>query len=420
MNRVFASRRLARLAATLVLAAAAEAGAQAPLSLAEAQAKALERSRQLAAQELAVTASREMAVAAGRMPDPVLSIGVENLPVEGADRFSFTRDSMTMRRIGLVQELTGSDKRALRAERFELEAQKGMAERDAAHAAIRRDTALAWLDAWYAEAMARVIAQQRLSGLQEVEAAEAAYRAGRGTQSDVFMARAGSAMIDDRAAELERQARASRAMLARWVGQDADRPLGAPPATDAVASGAHAVEELARHPQIVALERQEAIAGAEARLASANRNPDWSVGLAYNVRGSAFGDMVSIGVSVPLPWDRASRQDRELAAKLAVAAQAQAQRDESLRQHIAEVRVMVVEWESGRARGARYEREIVPLATARAEAALAAYRGGRSGVAEVIAARRGELEARLQALQLEAQTARLWAQLTYLSTEIAK
>ena len=129
---------------------------------------------------------------------------------------------------------------------------------------------------------------------------------------------------------------------------------------------------------------------------------------------------MTIGVRVPLPWDQGNRQDRELSAKLAQVRRAEALRDEALRQHVAEVRAMLEEWRINRARVARYEREIVPLAAARAQATLAAFRGGKSGVNDVLAARRGELEARLQALQVEAETARLWAQLSFLAAEGAK
>jgi outer membrane protein TolC len=130
--------------------------------------------------------------------------------------------------------------------------------------------------------------------------------------------------------------------------------------------------------------------------------------------------MFTVGVSIPLPWDRANRQDRELAAKLALAEQAQAMRDEALRKHTVEVRTMVNEWESNRSRIARYEREIVPLAKSRSEAALVAYRAGKSSRTEVLAALRAELDARLAALLLESETARLWAQLNYLIPENAK
>ena len=68
----------------------------------------------------------------------------------------------------------------------------------------------------------------------------------------------------------------------------------------------------------------------------------------------------------------------------------------------------------------RYEREIIPLASRRSDAVVAAYRGGKSSQGDVLAARRAELEARLQALQLENETARLWAQLNFLIPENLK
>lgn len=76
------------------------------LSLQEAQRRAVDRSRQLAAQDSAVRSSREMAVAAGQPLDPVLKAGIDNPPINGADQFSLTRDFMTMRRIGVMQEFT--------------------------------------------------------------------------------------------------------------------------------------------------------------------------------------------------------------------------------------------------------------------------------------------------------------------------
>src|SRR2546425_12020382 len=167
--------------ALVVLSAHAES-----LSLRDALRRAVERSRQVAAQDSAVAASREMAVAAGQLPDPVLKVGVDNLPVNGPDRFSLTNDFMTMRRVGVMQEITRSDKRHRRAERYEREADKAVAEKTEAVAAVQRDTALAWLDRYYAEAMAAVIAEQATQAQFETQSAEGAYRAGRGNQADIF------------------------------------------------------------------------------------------------------------------------------------------------------------------------------------------------------------------------------------------
>lgn len=412
----FRTGRLAAAAALLVLWSAAIAALAADgLPLAEAQSLAVERSRQVAAQDAAVTASREMAVAAGQLPDPVLKLGVDNLPVNGPDRGSLTADFMTMRRVGVMQEITRSDKRALRSERYTREADRVLAEKDKTVATVERETALAWLDRYYAEAMASVITAQREQTQRERLAAEAAFRAGRGSQADVLAARAAVAQFDDRFDDAARRMRSAAIVLTRWVGDAAGRPLAGQPATDAVRLDPAKLDmQLFHHPEITALVRQEEIADLDVKLAEAGKKSDWTVEVAYQQRGPAYSNMVSVGVSIPLQWDQKNRQDRELAAKLAMAEQARAERDEMLRSHVAETRAMFAEWQTNRERLARYSRELLPLAQERSEAMLAAYRGGKTTLAEVLASRRNELDVRLSALQLEADTARLWAQLNFL------
>ena len=402
---------LALLASPAILHAA-----ETQLSLRDAQRSAVERSRQIPAQDSAVYAAREMAVAAGQFPDPVLRLGIENLPIEGADRFSVTRDFMTMRRIGVMQEFTSEEKRTLRTARFEREADRALAEKDLALAAIQRDTAVAWLDVFYLERLRAAVAGQEREMRLEIEATEGAYRGGRGSQADVLTAQSARVMTEDHLSELDRRIRNARATLVRWVGEVAKTAhLTGEPAVDSVPVHGHELEkQLARHPNIAAMTQEVAMMEADAALAKANKHPDWTWEIAYQQRGPEFSNMVSIGVAIPLQWDQKNRQNRELAAKLAMVEKAKAQRDEALRQHVAEVQMMLNEWENGRDRLRRYERELVPLAHTRTQAVASAYRGGKSDLVAVLAARRNEIEVRTQSLQIEMDTARVWAQLRYL------
>jgi outer membrane protein TolC len=387
----------------------------APLTLAEAQRRAIARSQQLTAQGYSVAASYDMAVAAKQLPDPILKAGIDNLPVNGADRYSVGNDFMTMRRVGVMQEMTRSDKLQLRADRYALTAQKTLAEKTVTTAAIERDTALAWLDRYYADATAAVIAEQGEQAKLEMQSAESAYRAGRGSQADIFAARSALAMFDDRASEIQRRIRNANTMLVRWVGDIADGRLAEKPATDTIRLDPATLDgELAHHPDIAVLNKQVEVAETDAKLAKANEKPDWTVELAFQQRGSAYSNMVSVGVSIPLQWDRANRQDRELSSKLAMVDQAKYERADMLRAHVAETRSMIEEWNNDRERSARYERELIPLANQRTLASMTAYRGGKAGLADVLAARRNDIDIRIQALQLAADTDRLWAQLNFL------
>lgn len=400
------------LALGCALAFAAEASA---LTLVQAQQRAVERSRQLAAQGHAADAARDMAVAAAQLPDPVLKAGVDNLPVSGAERYRIGADSMTMRRVGVMQELTSSDKRRWRAARFESEAARSLAAAEALTANIQRDTAIAWLDRYHLERMVAELARQAALSRDEITAAEAAYRGGRTGQAGLLEARAALLALEDRATELGLQARNAAIMLARWTGEPLDAALDGSADTSSIAIDPAALEAtLEHHPQVAVLTRQAELAQAEAGLARANRTADWTFEVALQQRGPGYPGMVSFGVSVPLQWDRGHRQDRELSARLALAGQAQAEREEALREHVAEVRSQLAEWQAGRERIARFEKDVLPLASARTEAVLAAYRGGKGSLAEVLAARRSESELRLQAIQLERDNARVWAQLTYI------
>ena len=322
---------------------------------------------------------------------------------------------MTMRRIGVMQEITRSDKRALRTERYQREADKSLAEKEQTTATVERDTALAWLERYYAEAMAAAITEQGEQARRELQAAEAAYRAGRGSQADVLAARSAIVQFDDRTSDAMRRMRNGRILLARWIGEAAEQPLAGPPAIDTIRLDPTTLDtQLFHHPEIAALAKQEEIAATEAKLAAANRKSDWTVEIAYQQRGPAYSNMVSVGVSIPWQWNQKNRQDRELAAKRAMADQARAEREEMLRAHVVETRAMLVEWQTNRERLVRYTRELIPLAQERTQAMLAAYRGGKTMLGDVLAARRNELDVRLAQLQLEADTAKLWAQLNFL------
>ncbi|MES2188511.1 MAG: TolC family protein [Pseudomonadota bacterium] len=401
----------------LIVAAAFSAWGAEPLTLLEAQRLAVDRSQQLAAQDASTLAVREQALAAGQLPDPVLKLGIDNLPANGPDRFSVTRDFMTMRRIGIMQEIPRAAKRQLKAERFERDAQRVQAQRQLTMANVQRDTALAWLDRYYAQAMRDLVQQQLVETRLQVQAADIGFRTGRSSQADAFAARSAVIQLEDRLSQIDRQSRNAGLMLSRWVGASAAErlPSGAPPWQSTFLQDEVSSEHLKRHPDLLVISAEIDAAETDARLAEANKQSDWSVEASYAQRGPAFSNMLSIGVSIPLQWDQKNRQNRELAAKLALVDEAKARYEDMLRNHEAEVRGWLNDWQTGKERLARYQNELVPTARQRSEATLTAYRTGKGDLAGTLAARRDEIDTRMQALTLEMETARSWAQLNFLT-----
>lgn len=403
-------------AAALIAITVSHAWGAEPLTLLEAQRIAVGRSQQLAAQDAGAVAARAQGLAAGQLPDPVLRLGIDNLPANGPDRFSLTRDFMTQRRIGFSQEIPRTEKRQLKAEKFERDAQRIEAQRQLTRANVLRDTALAWLDSHYAQAQ-RTLLQQQVdeTGLQ-VQGADSAFRTNRGSQADVFVARAAVITLQDRLSQIDRQARGAALTLARWVGSaDSRRPTsGSPPWQSTSLEADISSEHLKKHPDLLAISAEIDVAETEARLAQANRKSDITVEASYAQRGPAYSNMLSFGVSIPLQWDQKNRQDLELGAKLAMVDEARARYEDMLRSHEAEVRGWLNDWQTGKDRLVRYRDELIPNAHNRSEATLTAYRNGKTDLAPLLLARRDEIETRMQALTLEAETARLWAQINFL------
>ncbi|MGJ7498553.1 TolC family protein [Variovorax sp. RT4R15] len=409
------SRRWAMALALCTAAVSLSSHAQQALTLDSALRLAEERSRLLVAQDAAAGAARSMAVAAGQLPDPVLKAGISNLPLNGSDRFSLTRDFMTMRSIGVMQEFTRVDKRQARAARFDREAEVAEAARAVALANLRRDTAMAWLERYFQARMRDLLQTQRAELTMQIEGADAAYRGGRGTQADVFAARSALAQLDDRILQQDRQIATAQTRLARWIGPGPVQLSGKLPELGAVRFDAdHLETQIEAHPQIALMAGQEAVARAEADIAQSNKRSDWSVELMYSQRGPAYSNMVSLNVSIPLQLDQKNRQDRELSAKLAAAEQMQAQREEATRESTAEALSLLLQWQSNRKRLAQYDGALIPLAAGRTQAVLAAYRGGAGSLSAALDARRMEVDTHMDRLRLEMETAALWAQLEFL------
>jgi outer membrane protein TolC len=142
---------------------------------------ALTHSNQLAGQDAAIRAATSRAEEATHYPDPILSVGIENLPIDSSDQFSLTRDFMTMKKVGLSQELTRSNKLELRQQSFEQTANVTQAEQSVTRLNIMQQTARAWLERYELEAMLRLVQQQKTEANLAITAAKASYQGGVGS-----------------------------------------------------------------------------------------------------------------------------------------------------------------------------------------------------------------------------------------------
>jgi len=335
------------------------------------------------------------------------------VPTEGPDAWSLTRDFMTMTRIGLMQEFPRGEKREFKSQRVLRDAERASAAIEVSTLAVQREAATAWLARRYAGETERAIADQIAEAELAVTAATGAYRAGKAPQTDVIAAQTAVLDLRNRATEAAMQAKRARIALARYIGADADRPLGDAPDIARLPFDPARLADIEAQPEIRLARAQESVAAAEVDVARASKLPDWSAEVSYAVRGPTYSNMISLMVSIDLPWSPGTRQDREHAARLKERDAAREMREDTLRMRQADVESMRAEWDAARAQAARIRDDMLPLAAQRRDAVLAAYRGGTGTLVAVLEARRAELDARLALLQQEQAAAKAWAWLNF-------
>ena len=406
--------RFSALAFAFVFASCA-IHAQPTLSLADAQRIATSDAPQIDAQAAALRAAQQSSLGAAELPDPKLILGIDNIPTDGPDRFNLTREFMTMRKIGFMQDFTRSEKLKLRGDRAGAEVLKETAILALTKVNLRRDVALAWIERHFAERQLALVKELAREGELQVTAAVATLAGGKGMAADPFAARLAVAQLADRSTEAERNIARAEANLARWIGAAARQPLGAAPAFDQLThSHQDLIGNLADHPHLAMYAPLQAIATSEMNLADAAKRPDWTLEVAFAQRGPAFSNMLSIGVRIDLPIFQSRRQDPLVASKLALIEQVRAQAEDARRVHTAEVETMLADWNAAKTRVQRYAADLLPLAHERTQVSLASYRGGKGDLAPVLDARKGEIETRMNHLQAQSDLARAWAQLNFL------
>jgi len=390
-----------------VAAAVPSVASASPLSLAQAVELAVQRSQAVTAARAGALASTQTARAAGQLPDPMLSVGIENLPVTGPDRMRTTADSMTMKRVGISQEWVSAEKRALRQASAMAMAERESASAWAAAAESRLQAALAFVDAFYAsEALVLTKLNERYA-LEDFEAGKARFASAGASSQEVLQLTAACGVAGDDSAEVEQLHASALVTLQRWVGV---RPDGL--ARPALPASLNEQAFVAAHPAVWQSQRDIDLARAEAASTASNRKPNWTWQAAYGQR-TGYSDMVSVGVNIPLAIAPGERQDQETAAKLALVDKAIAAHEESARMAVAEFRALTSDAHRLTQRIAQYQSGVITPVKQRVQAALAGYRSNQVSLMALFEARYADVQAQRKLLDLQRDLAKVQAQLAF-------
>lgn len=374
-------------------------GVAATLGFDDALTRALVETPALSASASRIAAARQNAIPAGALPDPELTLGLANVPIDGDDRFSLDADPMTMRMIGVMQAFPNTAKRGARAGAARGRVALAEAEMRVVRQSVLQQTAQAWIRRYAVEAQLQHIAALYDENRLFDAAVRARLAGGGGMASDVVLPREEAALIAEREDQLNARRTQAIAALRRWIGDAADWPLeGEPPKWPIDhASLAHRLEQ---HPELALYSHEARVLDAEIGVARAATRPDWRLGVVYQQRGSQFGDMAGIELGFDLPVFASTRQDPVIAARVAERSALDADYQTLLRAHSAELDADLAEYHRLERALARQHEVLLPLAQEKVSLMQAAWRGGQGSLAELIGARRARIDAELKAIEL--------------------
>ena len=397
-------------------AVSAAAQQRLPLTIAEAGDLALSEEPGAAALLDSADALQERAVAAGQLPDPMMRVGLANFPISGG---GFSTEGMTQAQLGFRQAFPRA--RSLESDQFESQAQALTFNADARKRDVLQATRHAWLDTYYAQQAEALLTESRPFFADLVTITRSLYSVGRKSQHDVLRADLELSRLDDRLIETSRFRESSRAMLSRWLGAEAYRPLAMTlPAWQDLPPLEQLREQLASHPSLEAADAGVGARQAAVRVAEERKKPGWALDVGYGYRdgylpsGEPRSDFVSVAVTVDLPLFSGNRQDRRLAAALSERRAAINSQAELSARLGSELNAEYARWQDLSRRLELYETRLLDQSRSQAEAALLAYQSDAGDFADVMRAYIDDLNARVAYLRLQVDQAKSYAVLANL------
>lgn len=363
---------------------------------------AAQRAPTLQARAASVQGSKALQTSAAELPDPKLSVGIDSLPINGPDRGSLTRDNFTQRQIGWTQDVPNRAKRAARTDAAIARTERDQALLQLEQLAVRRETGLAWLAAYFSgkrlQLFEQLMAQQ---GLMQ-DTANAQLAAGKIAPVDVTAIKLEALALNDRKDELLRDSQQAHAMLRRWTGEgQTSRLLGEPP--QLTVDRAYLQAHVERSPEIAALGPARTMANADLREAEAAKSGDWSWSVRYGKRGPAYSDFVSAQLTFDLPLSIDKRQQPQVEAKQKELIRIEAEREEVIRRQKQDLETQLSELDELSSKLNRLTQQTMNLTAQKTALTLAAYESGRDKLAAVLEARKQQTETSLRALELQAR-----------------
>jgi outer membrane protein, heavy metal efflux system len=396
----------------LLLTALLNAGAASPAAAQQSGLEALlseadSMNPQILAAERSAEAELAQVPQAGALPDPMLGIGLMNVPL--ADP-SLGREMMTMAQVQLGTTLPWPGKLGFREDIARLEAEAAGFEVRRVRQRIQAQVKTAYYRVYFVDRAMEVTSanSSRLSDFVQITSSK--YSVGNAAQSDVLKAQVEETRLVDQLVALREQRVSALAGLNTLLGRpsasgldeallpDQVRRAALAPAPGALQFASSALASvlppdgdvlsptlptadlqtlaLAHNPMLLAHMRRVGAQKQAVSLAETATLPDFRLSAGYSFR-SGFTDFFSVTVSAPLPIFSGRKQNQGVVERAAILGDHQARQSAMVDQVNGEIESLAAELRRARDQLVLLDEGILPQARTGLSSATASYQVGR-------------------------------------------
>ncbi|MFD1383642.1 TolC family protein [Rhodanobacter aciditrophus] len=371
---------------------------------------------------------RARSQSAQSLPDPKLSLGMANLPV---DSFDINQEAMTQVVVGLSQQFPAGSTLSLSGSQFNVKADQSAFARINRKAQIRQVISNVWADMYRYDATLQVlkINEGLLLNLNESIAGNYSSAYNKVGQQALVNSELEIAKIGERSFQIQQALNQTKARLTQYLPQMASIKhyefVELDQSGGAFDDSNYDLNLLTNHPMVRILDLQHQVSDFDRKIAQQQYKPQWGVNVSYGYRaedanGRERADLASVGVSVSLPIFSSQRLDANVKAASSKSSAILYDRELKLNELKSQVLSLQADLALLGQRIALYTHTLIPGFQQSTDVALNAYRSNESGYRDVIMAQIAQMNAQIELIQLQSEQAKRRAEFEYLTTQSAE
>jgi outer membrane protein TolC len=289
------------------------------LSLIEAEQIALERDYIIKKYSALSEGLKERAIADGQLPDPELSFGLAEVPL---NNFNLNQHEDTEVRLGLSQAIPPGDTLKYRTERTNSMADVEYARMLNQRLLVLNNVRTSYIEMYFQKEKNQLLQLNRELFTEMADITESQYAEGRDNQHDVLRAQLELSLIEDKIEETKGLIDVAQAKLSEWIQpENASRPISSLLPQLSILPTQEVTIENARFHPLLAIENANVEAAQKSvAIAEEQYKPKWMIDFMVTENTASQFDLqtgpdfagVFFKVSLPLFTDK--RQDKVLSA----------------------------------------------------------------------------------------------------------